>query len=66
MWIPIGPATIAITADDTAENIPLLLHAGLEPLGRGFRPRECHPLPHGENLRPVQVDEAKVVGTAIH
>ncbi|KAJ5457287.1 hypothetical protein N7530_012561 [Penicillium desertorum] len=45
VWIPNGPATIATTADDTAENIPHLLHAGLEPLGRGFRPREFHPLP---------------------
>jgi hypothetical protein len=66
VWILIGPATIATTADDTAENIPHLLHAGLEPLGRVFRHREFHPLPHGETLRPVQVDEAKVVGTTIH
>ena len=66
VWILIGPATIAITGDDTAENTPHLLRAGLEPLGQAFRPREFHPLPRGVSLRTVQVGEAKLVDTAIH
>lgn len=66
MWSPIGPAIIAITAEITAGNIPHFLHADLGRIDRAFQPRGFHPLPHGESVQHVLVDETKVAGMAIH
>ena len=66
MWSPIGPATIAITAEITVGNTPHFLHVDLEQVDRAFQPREFRPLPHGESVRHVQVDETKGAGTVIH
>ncbi|KGO48290.1 hypothetical protein PEX1_071190 [Penicillium expansum] len=60
MRSPIGPATIAITAEITAENIQHFLHVGLERTDRVFQPREFHPLPHGESVQHIQADETKM------
>lgn len=66
MWSPIGPVIIAITAEITAGNIPHFLLADRGRTDRAFQPQGFHPLPHGESVQNVQVDETKVAGTAIH
>lgn len=66
MWSPIGLAITATTAEITAGNIPHFLPADLGRIDRAFQPRGFHPLPHGESVQHVHVDETKVAGTAIH